>query len=411
MRMHSLLSLAASAALTGAATAQVPYGFLVTAESNTAPDGFRIVDPATGAVTDVSEPDGNFLGGAQCVAIAPGTNSVVTSAGGSFGGAPIWNVPLTNNFYYYSSLAGQALPLFGSLARMHATSTETLLTLSSVSDGLYRQAGIPGTTTLLAPLSNATDICVIGNLAYVNSYSPGQPSTILEVDLASGTVNTVGTGYATIRSLGTLSGTLIGGRDDGTIVAIDVATGVAAPLIAPGVGSITAIVEAPSGMTYFSTDANSIYEFGNPTVPVYTSPYQLKDFDISFDDQATQLIYGPGCAGAAAAPDVAITAPPALGTTYDLTMTGAASNSIGGAVVGLGRADVNLGVIGYPNCTLVADFQLILTVITSQFGDATVSLTVPPTPALAGTHVNGQFFVLEAGGTLAMSPAVEGHIR
>ena len=41
----TLPSLLAVAALAGAGLAQVPYGFLVTAESGFAPDGFRIVDP------------------------------------------------------------------------------------------------------------------------------------------------------------------------------------------------------------------------------------------------------------------------------------------------------------------------------------------------------------------------------
>lgn len=411
MQLTVALSLAAAATLACNAIAQVPYGFLVTAESNNAPDGFRIIDPATGAVTEVSEPDGNFLGGAQCVAVEPGTNAIVTSAGGSFGGAPIWNVPLTNNYYYFAQLNGQSLNLFGSLARMYATPTETLFTLSSVSDGLYTQSTIPGNATLLAPLTNATDIAVIAGKAYVNSYQPGQLSTIIEVDLSSGTVVTLGSTYSTVRSLGTVGSSLIAGRDDGGIDLIDLTNGMATPFMATGLGSLTAIVAGPTGTTYIATASNSIYDINNLAAPIYASPYTLKDFDVSFDDQATQLIYGSGCAGAGTIPEASVTAAPALGTTYTISMTGAAGNAIGGCVLGLGRGNLNLTSIGFPGCTLVSDFQLIQTVVTSLAGDASVSLSIPITPALTGTHINGQYFVLETGGMLAMSQGIEGHIR
>jgi hypothetical protein len=412
MQRPLLASLAVASVLTCAATAQVPFGFLVTAEANNAPDGFRLVDPVTGAVTEVSDPGGNFFGGAKCVAIdGASANSIVASAGGSFGGAPIWNIPLTNNYYHYATLTGQGLPLFGSLERMYATPTETLFTLGSVSDGLYTLSAINGNPTLLTALTNATDIAVMNGKAYVNSYDPGQPSTIVEVDLTSQVVRTVGTGYPTIRSVGTWSGMLMAGREDGGLDIIDVTSGVALTFSMTGLGSLIAIAEGHNGNAYVATSANEVYHITDLLNPIYSSPHTLMDIDVGRANQPTQVVYGSGCAGAGTAPEIAVALPPALGSTYSIGMTGGAPASLGGAVLGLGRANTDLASIGYPGCTLVADLRLIEAVVTSAAGDATTSLVIPNSSALIGTHINSQFFVLEPGGNLAMTPGLEGHVR
>lgn len=409
---HLLTSLAALTAFSATALAQVPYGFLVTAESNTAPDGFRIIDPATGYITEISEPSGNFLGSAQSVAIdASIPNGIVASAGGSFGGAPVLTIPLDNNFYMFSSVVGQALQLFGSFERIHSLPTETLFTLSSVSDGLYTLPTITGTPVLLVGLSDATDIAVLNGKAYVNSFEPGQLSSIMEVDLTTLVVRTVGTGYPSIRSLGTDAGSLIAGREDGAIDFIDIASGVSATLTQTGLGSIIALVEGPGGNVYFATDSGTVYDRSDLTTPVYSSPHQLNDIDVGNVDQATQLMHGAGCAGAGSAPEAEMTLPPSLGSTYSITMTGAAPSSLGGAVLGFDRADVDLSIIGYPGCVLVADFQVIDGLVTNVGGGATVSVTIPSSSAFLGSQLNAQFFVLEAAGTLAMTPGIEGHMR
>jgi len=400
-------------ALAGSLAAQVPYGYLVVAQTNTAPDGFRIVNPTTGDATDISEPAGNWLGGASCIAINEATsNSIITSAGGSFGGAPVWDIPLTDNFYYYAQLSGAALPMFGSLERMYATPNEILFTLSSVSDGVYTMPSIPGIPTLLTGLTDATDIAVINGTAYVNSYSPGQASTIVAIDLTTNAVTTLGTGYATIRSLGTVgSTTLLAGRQDGNIDFIDTTTGAASSFMTTGLGEILAIVDDGNGNTYVATTTGSVYASPNFVTPIYVSPHQLTDIDVGRVDQATQLIYGSGCGASGAAPDVATTPGPALGTTYSMQMTGAQPSSLGGVVLGYDRDDVDLTGIGLPGCALLAQFIIIDAVLVDASGNGTTNLPIPSTPALAGTNLNSQFFVLEAAGGIALSPGIEGHIR
>ena len=64
-------------------------------------------------------------------------------------------------------------------------------------------------------------------------------------------VTKLGTSYATIRSLGSVGGMLVAGREDGNLEFIDVTTGTASPFMATGLGSITAIVEGPTN-TYFA---------------------------------------------------------------------------------------------------------------------------------------------------------------
>jgi len=404
-------TLAAATAFAATAAAQVPYGYIVTAESNTAPDGFRLIDPATGNVTEIVEPDGNFLGGAQTVALdASTTNSIIASAGFGFG-TPVFQIPLEGNYYDAFALVGQSLSLFGKLERMHATPNEILFTLSTVSDGLYTMSSITGFPTQLSNLSKATDIAVINGFAYINSYESGMPSTIVEVDLATQAVRTVGTGYATIRSLGTLTGTtLIAGREDGTLDTIDVATGIASQFLPTGLGMITAIVEDDLGLTYFSTDANEIYSMTNIATPVYSSPHQLNDFDFGRVDQATQVIYGEGCA-ATSTPMAAPTAGPALGSNYTVSMTGGVPSWIGGVVLGFQRQSLDLSLIGLPGCTLLADNFLIEAVSTDVNGDASLTFPIPGNPALTGQNVNAQFFVFEAVGQFSLSQGIEGHMR
>lgn len=410
MRIQTLL---AALSFAGSLAAQVPYGYLVVAQTNTAPDGFRIVNPTTGDATDISEPNGNWLGGASCIAINQATsNAIIASAGGSFGGAPVWNIPLTDNFYYYGQLAGAALPMFGTLERMYATPNEILFTLSSVSDGLYTMPSIPGTPTQLSTLTDATDIAVINGTAYINSYSPGQPSAIVAVDLTTNAATTLGTGYATIRSLGTLAGTtLLAGRQDGDIDIIDTTTGAASTFATTGLGEILAIVDDGNANTYIATTAGSVYRSNNFTTPIYVSPHQLTDLDVGRVDQATQLVYGSGCGASGAAPQVATTPGPALGSTYSMQMTGAQPSTLGGIVLGYDRDDVDLSGIGLPGCALLAQFILIDAVLVDASGNGTTNLPIPSTPALIGTNLNSQFFVLETAGGIALSPGIEGHMR
>ena len=49
--------------------------------------------------------------------------------------------------------------------------------------------------------------------------------------------------------------------------------------------------------------------------------------------------------------------------------------------------------------------------MTSPAGDANVLVAIPNSPSVVGARLNGQFFVLEAGGAIALTRGVEAHVR
>ncbi|MCK5944015.1 MAG: hypothetical protein KAI24_18665, partial [Planctomycetes bacterium] len=282
----SLTFLFSSFVLAGPALAQVPYGSLVVSESGGA-DGFVIVDPATGYVTPIEEPNGNFLGGALTVSIDAATgNSLITSAGFSIGGPPLLEVPLDANFYDVNAVNGQALPLFGALERAHSVPGRILVTISTVQSGVWSLPTTTGTAQQLLSAANLRDVAVIGNVAYACTYaSSSNVSAIWTIDLGTGVLTTLGASYPQLRSICAVNGVLFAGRADGEISVVDIGTGAMSPFLVTGLGSIEAMAAASAGAIYFATAGNEVYDTSNLAAPVYVSPNTITDIDVAVTDQ------------------------------------------------------------------------------------------------------------------------------
>ncbi|HLU40399.1 MAG TPA: hypothetical protein VK081_13520 [Planctomycetota bacterium] len=212
--------------------AQVPFGYLVTAESGSASAsaGLRFIEPATGVATDVRPQPGArlVLPRAQTVTIDPGAPDSVpfvtglsTSVAPSFQRAGLrGNVHLTTTNCLMVGVPGVA-------NRLEAAPTGLLATVSGgTQPGLWQVPPFGGTAVQLVPLAGAFDVAVAGQLAYVSSYRSGMPSQIDEVDLNTGAVRTVGLGYPPLRALLAIPSVgLIAGTDNGDLLNIDPAFG------------------------------------------------------------------------------------------------------------------------------------------------------------------------------------------
>jgi len=406
---QSLIGRVAAVAVLGTALcAQAPLHHIVTAESGTAPDGFRFVDPRTGVASDVTASQG-FLGGARTVSVDElDPNGLYTSAGGSFGGAPLWRLELDQNQYDFSTIAGASVPTFGRLERMHHSSHGLLLTLSTVAPGLYWSADFATPVTQLTSLSGATDIAVIGDKVYVNTFASGSPSTIVEYDLSNASVRTLGSNYATVRSLGAVDGVLLAGLENGEVHSVDVVTNTMSLVMPIGSDPILAVATGETiGTVYVATAANEVFDLWNPGAPVYTSPHTIEDLDVS---RVSQIFYGEGCAPGGNAPQMSHTGGARLGGQFLLEVTGAPGNSLAILALGETRANFDLTSVGFPGCTLLVNAVTTPSTYTDALGTAAIPVAIPGNSALVGYGIRGQFFVFGTGGVVSTN-ATEGFVR
>ena len=400
--------MACTALLNTAIVAQAPRNHVIVAETGANVD-FRFVDPTTGNVTAVTEAGNGFLGGAVSVSVDNSDpNGIYTSAGGSFGGAPLWRLDMDGSTYAAGSATSGVVPFFGSLGRMHYSQHGLLLTLSSVSPGLYLTAGVGAPITSLTSLFRAQDIAVIGDKVYVNSFLSGQPSTIIEYDLATSTVRTLGSSYPTVRSLGTIGGALLAGLENGEIHTVDPVSNVMSLFLPLSLGSIVAIAEGDNSLdTYFATANGEVYDINNPNTPVYVSVDTIVDIDVSRHQQG-QVRYGQGCAGALGTPVMVDTGRPAPGSSYSFAVAGAQPMAPSVLALGQQRAMFDLAPLGYAGCTLLNDGLVLQTTIIDAAGNASMPIGIPNLSSLVGSSVMGQYFVFGIGANpLASSNGIE----
>jgi hypothetical protein len=389
---------AAAVFSTAALDAQAPRNHIVVAETGSTVD-FRYIDPSNGNVTTVTETSSDWLGGAGTVSVDDSDpNGIYTSAGFGFGGAPLWRLDMTGSSWTLATTSGAAMPTFGALAHMEQSPHGLLVTLSSVAPGLYRAATITSSMLLVTALNDAQDIAVLGDKVYVNSYVSGQPSTLIERDFATNTTRTLGTAFATVRSLGTFGGTLLAGLDNGEIQIVDPVTNTMSPFLATGLGPILAIDEGDNpGDVYFATAAGGVYSLANPTTPIYVTSDTLTDLAVS-GNTLGQVRYGQGCPGALGVPAMVDTGRAMPGANYSFAVTGALPNSFAVLALGLQRTAFDLSPIGWTGCTLRNEGLVLWNTVTDGLGDASISLTVPlPLTPYYFDSVMGQYFVLELG--------------
>lgn len=415
MQTSSRLSMVAAAIAFFAlpAATQVPYGYLVVSESATPPDySVRYVEPATGVVTELRA-------GASSVNMLVGGLSVDPTDPTRLYSAPLLSTSIAAFLFWfdlqgsrYNGLRRAAIPgAAGAPRRFWALGPGAVLATvpSPTSGGLWSVDTALSTATQLVQLNDATDIAVLGNLAYVNSYRAGQPSTVVEVDLSTSQTRVVGSNLPVIRSLGTFAGSqLVGGTDSGDLLQIDPATGNTTLMLAPGAGAVIAMAADPvSGLPYFATDQNEIRFFANPT-PVYTTTNAIQDIDAGVHALPSHLQFGDGCVGSnGQLPTFAYINVPALGSSYTIEASGGIPGAAAFLVAGFSRTTFNTGApLPLPLASLLPGAGATCQAYTDVFGTlfqfvgvngaAQQVLALPNDPLLSGQHVVWQWLLFDA---------------
>jgi V8-like Glu-specific endopeptidase len=129
------------------------------------------------------------------------------------------------------------------------------------------------------------------------------------------------------------------------------------------------------------------------------------------DPQCTQpswISIGQGCTGSNGVPLLQASAPPALGSSFDLSVQNL-GNGVSFLVTGFGLQNLPLQQYGFAsNCRLQVTADAIALLVATA-GTATWSLQIPNDPSLAGLHLCQQ--AIEIGGIPAVSNAGFGEIR
>jgi hypothetical protein len=402
-----------------AAEAQIPYGHLIYVHrtpSSTVP-AIGIVDPDFGTPTPLLPQTGALSAhGSRSVAIDPSAPSVLyslTTLSTSVSMvAPV--LTLTGNRFTRTNLPvnlgapgvpfslrwapGHGLLLLGRGGQINK------MFLRNMTTGVVT----PQPTAALLPI-NASDMTVIGSNAYAASEGDGSVTavgTIVEWDLVANTDRVVGTNYPRISALASFGGLLVAGDFNGDLHFIDPATGVISPFLSLGLGRITSIavdaiqrvfVVAESGTTW------SIHSVFSPVPALYSTTLPIDDLAIGPTPVATMLTFGAGCPGSTAlAPSLGFTGPPALGSTFDVTLASALPNAGVLLIVGSSRAfDLfgplprDLGILGMPGCSQYVDLMITVFMVANGSGSAQLSIALPSNPIFAGTRLPMQWLCLD----------------
>lgn len=403
-----------------AVQAQIPYGHLIYVHrtpSSTVP-AIGIVDPDFGTQTPLMPQNGVLTAhGSRSVAIDPAAPSVLyslTSLSTSVSMvAPV--LTLTGNVFTRTSLpinlgapgvpfsvrwaSGHGLMLLGrggSINRMF---------LRNMATGVVTSQPTP---TLLP--NNASDMTVMGSLAYAASEGDGSATavgTIVEWNLAAGTDRVVGTNYPRLSALAGFGGLLIAGDFNGDLHFIDPATGAISPFLPTGLGKITSIAVDAAMRVFVVAETGTTWSIHNVFVPVpalYSSTLPIDDLAIGPTGVATMLTFGTGCPGSnAQRPVLGFAGPPALGATFGTTLANATANAGVLLIIGTSRAfDLlgplprDLGIIGMPGCSQYVDLMLTAFTLADGAGAAQLNITLPSNPIFAGTRLPMQWLCLDA---------------
>jgi hypothetical protein len=419
--------LSAFLVLGAALVAQVPSNYVVVAETTAGGIPLTFVEPSTRLATPTRRPATIKDGAYSMVAVDPAALDHV------FAGTQI-----------QTSVVPTVLDL---TARGNETTTRAVIQLKGVAGGIVRALVIGpkifvtvpagsapgvyegqkcgcGTMTLLAPLARAYDLAERNGKLYVASYLVNTNSTLIEVDLATSAVRTIGTSYAGLRSIGFLGNTLIGGNDAGELRSIDITTGNSTLLQATGKGPILSIANAPNTAPFCYCTVSDVYMFPVVT-PIYTATgtNKINDIDIGVDPNAALLLFGDACAGKGGAlAQFQHAGAPKLGDpAFTFLLAGANASLPGILSIGVSRQmwlsvplPIDLTPLGMTGCKLYGDQILAIPVATDAAGSIKLQVGVPSGPGWSGVHIVGQAIIADPGANpanLVASDAVEGIIR
>lgn len=399
--------------LATAATAQVPYEFLVVGEraSGSAP-AIHYVDPANGAIYVLEGyAAADTMKDCLTVCVDPSDPTTFYAGGATSGflGGDVFPIVATGNRhaqiakYRPAGMPGFAFPK----QFRRAGASSLMMTVSGGSNnGLYEiDLNAQSVQRLAITIPNfADDIAVIGNKVYANSDSA--QSTIVEWDLVLGSGRTVGSTYPNLRSLAVRNGQLLAGTATGDIVQIDPASGTSQPFFqAPVGGPIVAIATrgGASDPVYYAIQGAGtwdVHSTASPSTPIYSTTNTISDLDVGVHDQPSFLWFGTGCQSSLGVPlTFEHVNDPALGAaSFTLRVAGVPTSAPALCLLGFARLTppVDLAVIGAPGCTLYVDGLAALPAFGSGTNHADVSLVVPSTPALVGGQLLSQWVVVDS---------------
>jgi hypothetical protein len=402
-----------------AASAQIPFDHLVyvnrTPSANVAAMG--IVDPASRTVTPIVPASGVLTQhGSRSAAIdpaAPATIYSITSLAISVSSTvPV--LALSGNRFTRTNLPvalgapgvpfhvrwapGRGLLLLGRGGQVNR------MFLRDMTTGVVTSQPTP---TLLPDL--AADMVCIGSKAYALSEGDGTATataTIVEWDLAAGVDRVVGSGYPPFFAMAGFNGLLLCGDAGGTLHLVDPVSGVASPFLPTALGRVGSIAVDSAGRVFVVAENGASWTVhdvlgGGP--PLWTSTVAIDDLIVAPAAAATMLTFGTGCAGSgASAPVLGFTGPPALGSTFAVTLAGALAGAPAVLAFGSSRtADPfgplprDLAVLGMPGCTQYTDLGGTLAAIADGAGAAQLAFTLPSNPAFAGARVPVQWLCLD----------------
>lgn len=406
--------------LCGAASAQIPYDHLVYANRTTSATvpAIGIVDPVFGTATPLVPISGSLAQhGSRAVAIdplAPGVLYSITSVSTSIAAAvPV--LTLTGNRFVRTNLTvnlgapgvpvhvrwapGHGLLLMGRGGQVNR------MFLRNMATGIVTSQPTP---TLLPNF--ATDMVFLGGKAYALSEGDGTAaavSTIVEWDLVANTDRVVGTNYPPLFAMAASAGLLLVGDATGGLHLIDPVTGSMTPYLATGLGKLTSIAVAASGLVYVVAESPGTWAIHNVLVggpPLYTSAVAVDDLVVGPTAVATMLSFGAGCSGSTnLAPTLGFSGAPALGTTSGVTLANALAYAPAILIFGssrvadpLGPLPRDLGILGMPGCNQYTDLGGSLAALADAAGTAQLQFALPANPVFAGARVPLQWACLDA---------------
>lgn len=403
-----------------AAAAQIPFDHLVYVHR--APSAvvaaMGIVDPQSGALTTIVPETGSWSQhGSRSVAMDPAAPATLYSLT-SLATTAVPVVPvlaLTGNRFVRTNLPvnlGVAgLPVHVRWASGHGL---VLLGRGGAVNRMFLRdmtSGVvtPQPTATLLP-NFASDLLCIGNKAYAVSEGDGTAAavgTIVEWDLATNTDRVVGTGYPPLFSLAVFQTLLLAGDANGALHVIDPVSGAIAPFMATGLGRLSSIATNAAGRVFVVSETATswaIHDVLTPGPALHTTASPIDDLVFAPAPVATMLTFETGCPGSnGLTPALAFSGPPALGSTFAVTLTGALPIAPVVLVFGtsrvadpLGPLPRDLGLIGMPGCAQYTDLAGTFVALANGSGAGQLQFTVPPNPVLAGARAPVQWLCLDA---------------
>lgn len=411
-----------------AGSAQVPTAFLLVAEDgNLANPGLRYVDPATGVATPVRPIAGLNVNVPRAYGVSvdpqsPDLISVLSGLSSSIA-AGIQRVQVLGSQLVRVTNIAVFGP--GALAnRLEVTPYGTLLAVPGGSlPGLWLLQNSGNLANALHLMPRVYEVTARGSAGFAATYTVGQPSTVIAVDLLTSQTRILGTSYPTLRALvASASGALIAGTDAGELLLIDTTTGGTTLIGQLNLGPIVALTGDLGPGLYVLTTNSEVHAWPRGTTPVYRSSNRVNDIALGEVDHASLLFHGTACGRTAAAGHFAYVNAPNLGNiNFTLALADGLPSAPAVLVLGTSRTTylgaplpIDLAFLQMPTCSLYTDVLTTLSLSLDASGGARVVLPVPSAQVFRGTRLDAQWFHLDPAANalgLAASDGAEGILR